>query len=514
MRRTRFQQFALHRPVSIRTTPSEAEISQPYSFQSVITNCILLIATTKISPVCFTSLRKHQNNVFRGGDKSAVILSKAQLLITHYTLHINNIPFSDEKKKRKTMVITVIGGGASGCVAAIGAARAAKDACVRARVVILEKLPVLLKKIPATGNGRCNLLNREPAPDRYHGDAGIYERVFSRSGYDSLAGFYNSLGLRLAGEEGGRIYPASFRAESVVCALEREIRRLGIIAVTGCRVTGVRKTGGGFEIDTDAGVRRSDAVIIAGGGRSSPAHGPDGSAFALAKSIGARITPFFPALTPLVLKEKNPSLKGTRLRGKIEIVSGGDIVGSSTGELQFTDYGVSGIPALDVSGTAAKALASGEVMARITTGCFADEKDAADALGGLFGSYPDEPVVELLSSFVPRKLAIAKLKNCGIGTDSKAGGISGGVFDTLCSLIYSETFTVTGVRGYNDSQITAGGIAGESLTEDLMLRSAPGAFACGEVLDVDGVCGGYNLTFAAASGLLAGEAAFLFSQRG
>ncbi len=423
------------------------------------------------------------------------------------------------------MIITVIGGGASGCAAAIGAARASQDAGVRARVVILEKLPVLLKKIPATGNGRCNLLNRAPASERYHGDAGIYERVFSRFGYDSLAGFYYSLGLRLAEEEGGRIYPASFRAESVVCALEREIRRLGIVAVTGCRIAGVRKTGGGFEIETDAGVRRSDAVIIAAGGRSSPAQGSDGSAFALAKSLGAHITPFFPALTPLVLKEKNPNLKGTRLRGKIEIISGGVTVDSSEGELQFTDYGVSGIPALDVSGSAAKALASGEVEARITAGCFADEKDAVDSVCALFMQYPDEPAAELLSSFVPRKIAISKLKNCGFAADAKAGDIKGtgtpgtlklelGSYGRLASSLYSDTFTVTGVRGYNDSQVTAGGVSGDSLTKDLMLVNAPGAFACGEALDADGVCGGYNLTFAAASGLLAGEAASRFCQSG
>ena len=400
------------------------------------------------------------------------------------------------------MKIIIIGGGASGCIAAITAARLGGAGL---SVVILEKLSVILKKIPATGNGRCNLLNTDLDARHFHGDRELHRAVFFGYGYEQLAGFYQSLGLRLRAEEAGRVYPSSGRAESVIAALQRELDRLGVKTVTDCVVKGVTKNGNGFTLDTFAGEFSADAVIIACGGSSSPAHGSDGSAFKIAGALGADILPPVPALTPIILKEKNPNLKGVRMRGTVGIVYGGKTVDESSGELQFTDYGVSGIPALDVSGAAARLVKKGPVSARLTAECFKSASDAGEFLSEAVGKYPGETLVSLLTGAMPRKLAISKVKNAGLSPDAAAGSVPRGGLDRLSRVLYSETFTVTGVRGFGDSQVTSGGVRASCVDGGLMLRTAPGVFVCGEALNIDGVCGGFNLSFAAASGMTSGE---------
>ncbi|MBR5233077.1 MAG: aminoacetone oxidase family FAD-binding enzyme [Clostridia bacterium] len=404
--------------------------------------------------------------------------------------------------------ISVIGGGASGFAAAIEAARVSREMNIPVKIRIFERLPKPGKKILATGNGRCNVLNARNDLDNYNGDKKFISSVFSHYDVESNIEFFFSMGICLAEEDDGRLYPMSFQATSVLDALRFEAELLGIEILCETKIVTVKKQGDGFILNDEF---TSDAVIVAGGGKSAPVQGSDGSCFDILSSFGVRMKPAFPSLTGIMFKKKNKDLKGTRAAGEILIVDNGKVVAASSGELQYTDYGISGIPAMEVSravsGHFAKK-AQGKVVAAINALPDFTPEEIYDYILKRKQHNRDLLCEDLLSGVMPKKLGIAKLHSAGIDIHSPVSALNKNKIALLTEIINSEIFEVSGTLNFENSQVTAGGADTKMFDMNtLECKKAKGLYACGEVLDVDARCGGYNLTWAWSSGRCAGACA-------
>ena len=394
--------------------------------------------------------------------------------------------------------IAVIGAGAAGLAAAVSAGRRGLP------VTIFERLPWIGKKLLATGGGRCNLLNDGlTASDFTSTEPRLVSSVLERFGAAEIRSLFEGLGLRLQSDEGGRVYPATNQAASVLKVLELETARLGIDLVTRFEVERIEAAEGGFGIAAADGRNfQARAVILAGGGRSYPALGSNGSAYDLAASFGHRIVPPVPSAVPLVAKSRLCHvLQGQRLRVRIEGRVGGRVLRRAEGELLFTPYGLSGTAALDVSEGLSIALNR------------EDRKDASVVVDFLPFMPKEEVAAELgrrLSlGWAPRDLGTGLLpeKLCRVLPEIMAEATRD-MAGRLAARLKAWEFPVQGTRGWNEAEFTSGGVdAREVKLGTLESRLKPGLYFAGEVLDVQGGRGGFNLSWAWASGSVAGLAA-------
>ena len=401
--------------------------------------------------------------------------------------------------------LSVIGGGASGMAAAIEAARYAKSLNSDINITIYEKLSKVGKKILATGNGRCNILNSEPDCTKFNGNKKFINSVLSKYNVENNVEFFMSMGLYLTHETDGRLYPLSLQSSSVLDSLRFELEKLNINVVCDTQITSVKRTNNGFLLNDEI---NSDAVIIAGGGKSSSVHGSDGSCFNLFKSLGIKINPVFPALTAIKLKNKDISLKGVRAHGEILIVENGKVIASDYGELQYTEYGISGIPAMNISRFVSEHFQfnkKGKIIMAINSLPDFSPDEIFSYIVNRSKSNPNLLCENLLSGLMPKKLGISKLNAARISPDSKIGTLSKNQIAVLTEIINSQLFEISGTLGFENSQVTAGGVDTAFFNAStLECNKINGLFACGEIFDVDAVCGGYNLTWAWSSGRCAG----------
>lgn len=422
----------------------------------------------------------------------------------------------------KTYDLIIVGGSASGLCAGIQAARAKKAGSI----AVLERMPRVGKKILATGNGRCNLTNINAGSHPYH-NFEFAATALTKYNVETTLSFFRSLGLLTVADSEGRIYPMSNTAASVLDALRFEAERLYIefICNTAVKRITIRKDGS-FSLacpqspDLPESVKSSgitgteyaaEKVIIATGGKAAPAHGSDGSGFELLKQMGHSITPLFPALVQLITDATYPKqLKGIRVNAVIKTEIEGKIAGAAEGEVLFTEYGLSGIAAMEVSRTASAYFASGK-----TGACFA-VLDMAPALNHeavtlflkeIIQNNPHLPVEKMLFGILPVRVGQVICKASGLYDLSKeAGTLTEKQLETLVATVKALRIEMKGTRGFEQAQITAGGAdINEFDSCNLASRKVNNLYCCGEVLDVDGGCGGFNLQWAWSSGLLAGE---------
>ena len=407
--------------------------------------------------------------------------------------------------------LAIIGGGASGLAAAIEAARIKKNRKSDVNIIVFEQLPKIGKKILATGNGRCNIMNSSVPKNKYHGDTKLLDSIFGAYSADSNMEFFRSMGIYLAEEDGGRLYPLSFQATSVLDALRFEAENLGIEIKCDTKINSIKRKGNGFILNNE---KYTDAVIVAGGGKSASVHGSDGSCFDLLSSMGIKIKPTFPSLTGIVLKKKNKNLKGVRAAGEIYIVENGKVISSSEGELQYTDYGISGIPAMEVSREVAEHFAlhkKGKIIMAVNTLPDFSPEEIFDYIMTRKKHNPNLLCEDLLSGVMPKKLAVAKLASASISSTAKVSTLTKNDIALLTEILNSELFEISGVLGFDNSQVTAGGADTKLFNPStLCAKNINGLFACGEVLDIDARCGGYNLAWAWSSGRCAGANAIKY----
>jgi predicted Rossmann fold flavoprotein len=399
--------------------------------------------------------------------------------------------------------LAVVGGGAAGLAAAISASRRG------AAVSVLERLPKAGKKILATGGGRCNLLNAGLTASSFTStDSGLVASVLDRFGRDDIRAFFEGLGLCLQEDEAGRIYPATNQAASVLKVLELEAGRREVAVETQFEVARIEPAAGLFRIAAGDGRRiEAESVVLTGGGRSYPALGSNGSGHRLAAALGHSLLTPVPSAVPLIVKARMCHfLQGQRMRVRIAGRVGGRTCQEAAGELLFTQYGLSGTAVLDVSESLSVALnRDGRQDASVVVDFlpFMSLKEAEDefsrrlAAGWSPKDLGSGLLPEKFSSFLPELLREAAQQPVGSGAS--------GAGRRLAAILKAKEFPVLGTRGWNEAEFTAGGVdAREVKHGTLESKLQPGLYLAGEVLDVQGGRGGFNLAWAWASGFVAG----------
>lgn len=400
--------------------------------------------------------------------------------------------------------VAVIGGGASGMMAAVTAASEG------ARVILLEHKDRIGKKILSTGNGRCNFTNIHQEPICYHSEDPLFPwEVVEKFNAQAVISFFLQLGV-YSKNRNGYIYPNSDQASAVLDAFRMELDRLKVEIRTGVECREIRPGKKGFTILTDQEPVRADRVILCAGSKAAPTTGSDGSGYDLAKKLGHRILPVLPALTALKCEEKFfKSIAGVRANGSVSIWSGGECIAKDTGEIQLTDYGISGIPVFQVSRYASKLLYEKKETDAVLDFMPDFTKTQTDAfLRARAKTRPDKSAEMFLIGLFHKKLCDLWIRLSEIPRQRKAEELNSDEIARLTDLIKEFRVRVRETNPYDKAQVCCGGVDTREVDpETLESVYVPGVYFAGEILDVDGMCGGYNLTFAWASGYVAGKAA-------
>ena len=397
--------------------------------------------------------------------------------------------------------IAVVGGGAAGMMAAIQAAASG------ASVSLYERGDRVGKKILSTGNGKCNFSNEKMGPEYYHGSGkALWEAVYSAFDTAQTKAFFTSLGMRIK-ERDGYLYPASEQASTVLDLLRYELERQHITIHTETRIKVIYQEKGQFILRPSGDTH--DAVILACGGSAAPGTGSDGNGVRLAKKLGHTIVPVVPALTALRCQESFfKQVAGVRCDASLILRVAGKEVCRERGELQLTDYGISGIPSFQISRHAAYALQEKKpVTVTISFLPDLDESVCASFFQERLAVHGQETMERFLTGIVNKKINQLLLKLSGIGQGERADEVSASSFQRLWKLYCGLEVTVAGVNSFEKAQVSAGGVDCNEVTTGLMSKKIPGLYFAGEMLDIDGVCGGYNLQWAWSSGAVAGRAA-------
>lgn len=400
------------------------------------------------------------------------------------------------------MKTVVIGGGASGLAAAVMAAKTAPES----QVIILEKADRIGKKILATGNGRCNYSNLQADPSRYYGcDPYFTEYALKEFTVDYTVNFFNNIGVFPREEQQGRLYPYSGQASSVLDALRSEISRLSVRVVTGISIKNIEKKKENFKITLKDGIVMCNNLIIACGGCASPKLGSDGSGFKLLKTLGHNIIPASPALVRLKTRpEQIKGLSGVRVPCTASLSDRNQIIDVQKGEVQFTDNGLSGIVIFDLS-----------------LKCKENMTISLD----LMDEYPLKNVYEILehrknmlshltmedffNGLLNKRIGNNIARRCGIEKLSfKVSELDKDRLWLMARLIKDMEFRITEKDGFENAQATMGGADTREFDPKTMeSKLVKNLYCCGEILDIVGSCGGYNLQWAWSSGFLAGRSA-------
>jgi len=390
--------------------------------------------------------------------------------------------------------IAVIGGGASGIATAIYAKRICKDNSV----TVFERGDRILKKLLATGNGRCNLSNESISPENYfsHTEEEVKEILSAFTPMDERQ-FFESLGILLCFES-GRIYPYSRRANAVSDALRFECERLGIKIRTNAFIDRIEKKNNLFNIKGE----HFDKVVIASGGMSAPSFGTDGNSFALLKSLGHTITPVCYALSPIKVKENVKMLKGIRAHCMVSLFNSDKPIKQEYGELQLTDYGLSGIAVMQLS----RLCTRGSIV-KIDLMPEYSENELFEFLKERSVKFSHFKADDFLTGFLHKILGQFILSRCSISANTPVKELREKDILSLAKTIKALSFTVDSVIGKEQSQATSGGVLlSEFDKKTLESKKISGLYVTGEALDCVGDCGGYNLHWAWATAYIVGNA--------
>ena len=396
------------------------------------------------------------------------------------------------------MRICIIGGGASGMAAALAAAENPN-----AQVVLLERQARVGRKLQATGNGRCNLTNIHALEDHYHGENSSFSKpALQAFTPEATLAWFQSLGLYTVTEPSGKVYPYSDQANSVVDVLRLNLERENIEVKTGFEAQKIQKTENGFSVSGSDETLECDKLIVACGGLAGSKLGGSMAGYKLLAKLGHRSTKLRPALVQLKSNWPGaPSLKGVRANCHVQILYNDTLYAQSEGELQFTEYGVSGPVIFEISRDVCAQ--KGQWICRMDFLPHIPEEVLETEL--MNRRKTNLPMDELLTGILHNRLGRVLTKDAGIQGKRLVKEISNGELRQVCQTVKSFELTLTEPMGMDSAQVTAGGVITDGFDPSTMQsRLIPGLYACGEVLDVDGDCGGYNLQWAWSSGRCAG----------
>ena len=399
--------------------------------------------------------------------------------------------------------VCIIGGGASGLAAAVYIKQNNADVSV----AVLERLNRVGKKLITTGNGRCNITNRDEALFHYHGEHSDFAD-FALKQYDNkkIGEFYNSLGVPFYCDDKGRFYPASLQASSVVDALRFSADALAVDTFTECKVTDVLPKGGEYVIKTEKGEFFAENVIFAAGLYSGGAKvGCDGLALKILKNLGYKTVKTTPAIVQI--KTENlvtRALKGIKIDAAATLYIGGKKVSSDAGEVLFCDYGLSGPPILSVAREVERR--TGEKTVSIDVMPDRSEEEVTALLLSLKTALSYRNLDEYLSGALNKRVGQAIVKAAGLKLLAPVSSLKNDDIKRIAAIIKSFSFKVISTTGFENSQVTAGGLdTGEFNDKTMMSKKHKNLYAVGEILDIDGDCGGYNLHFAFSSAFCAAD---------
>ena len=399
------------------------------------------------------------------------------------------------------MILAIIGGGASGMAAALAAAENPD-----VQVHIFERQARVGRKLLATGNGRCNLTNLNAGTAHYHGENPAFaETALQAMPPEAVLQWFRRLGLFTVAEDSGRVYPYSDQANSVVDVLRLALQKENITLHAGFEVEKIYSKAPGFVVGCGEQIFSCDRLIIACGGLAGTKLGGSMSGYKLLSKLGHRATRLRPALVQL--KTAWPgiaALKGVRTNCRAEIYRDDALFSRSVGEIQFTDYGISGPVVFEISRDVCQS--KGDWRCRLDFVPDASRESLADALNQRRAT--NLSCEDLLTGIVHNRLGKVLVKAADIRGNDKVSDLADSQLEEVLTYLKAFEISLTEPLGMDSAQVTAGGVLTDTFDPaTLESKLVPGLYACGEVLDIDGDCGGYNLQWAWSSGICAGRAA-------
>ena len=399
--------------------------------------------------------------------------------------------------------LIVVGGGAAGVMAAIIARRNGSD------VTILERNDRVGKKLLATGNGRCNYTNRYLRLENFHGKNKMFiSEVLDSFDVDRTIEFFERLGITPSIEDDGKVFPLSYQSSSILDVLRHEMDHLGVEVLTDSQVVSIEKDKT-FNVKLkDNSILNCDKLILATGGMAMPVSGSDGIGHRLAKELGHTITDLFPSLVQLKLKGNIfKSIKGVKILGSVGIYKYNLLLRQDGGDILFTDYGISGPPILQLSRIPIKEDYK-DVELRVNLMGNKTFEEVREYLLERFAYMGHKKLTDSLVGFVNKRLILPLIKELNLNKDMMVSHLSMKDIEKLANIFTDWRFDIIGNNGWGQAQTTAGGVeTGEIESSSMESKKVDGLYIVGELLDVDGDCGGFNLQWAWSSGYLAGLAA-------
>lgn len=405
--------------------------------------------------------------------------------------------------------VIVVGGGASGMLAAISARKQG------AKVTILERNPRVGKKILATGNGRCNFTN-------INTDMNCYDGVNPKFAYSALSqfdaytaiSFFETLGISHKVEDLGKVFPMSDQASSVLDVLLYELNNIDVNIVCNAQVKEIVPRNKKFEIRlVDGSKFRGDRVILATGGKAMPSSGSDGNGYELARELGHAVIDVFPGLVQLKLDGSFfKQIQGVKFVGACELLHNNRPIARDRGDILFTNYGISGPPILQISRKAGELLQKGhEPIIKVTIIDTMSKETLKNLLTMRFSSAPNKTIEFSLVGLINKRLIPVILKEAKvIDIRRPVAHLSDIEQENILNILLDWRFKIRGTMGWQNAQVTAGGIDTREINPSTMeSKLVEGLYFAGEIIDIDGLCGGFNLQWAWSSGFVAGQSAAL-----
>ena len=399
--------------------------------------------------------------------------------------------------------IAIIGGGASGLMAALFAARAGAD------VTLYEHNNGVGKKILASGNGRCNIINTTATHDDYAGsDSQFVTYALKQLNFTYFEKFCNSIGLVLDIKDDGRCYPLSNEAKSVLIALKSAVSEAGAKILTDTKVTSIIKDNSHFNVQGEQGKQSYNKVLIATGSEAAPQLGATADGYTFAKQFGHEILPTYPSLVQLHLNSKNHhKMAGVKTIAEVTIFIDGKSKEKIQGDILFAAYGISGLAILDISQKASQALLNKQrVSISLNLLPRYDRASLGNVIEKLFASVPKHDVHTALCGLIPAKIATYLLEDAAIALSTTVSNLNPKEVKKLTHLISEWEFEVNDTHGFKHAEVSGGGVSTDQVNNKTMeSKLVEGLYFSGEVLDIVGKRGGYNFNFAWASGMIAGK---------
>lgn len=396
------------------------------------------------------------------------------------------------------MKVIVIGGGASGIIAAIKASEVSD-------VTIIEGNSKIGKKILVTGNGRSNFWNESISERNYNEESHEFLKDILPIKNEVYNFLTNSLGITPTNKN-GYLYPRSKTASSITTVLEKRLKRNNIEIIYNLKVTKITTENNNIKIElSDNTTMTCDKLIIATGGKAASKTGSDGSGYNLLKALDIEITPVLPALVPLIINDKTRlDWSGVRTDAKLSVYENNKIIKEELGELQLTNTGISGIVTFNISGLITSLLETKKQF-EVYIDFLPEIEDISTFLEEKNKNANPESIEELLETMINYKLLNSLLSNCHINKNQKWTELSQEDKKELISTLKKYKINISRTEDFEKAQVTRGGVCLNEITSNFSLKKYPNIKVIGEILNVDGICGGYNLAFAFMSGYIAGS---------